>query len=101
MYVCLCNGVTDRQLINAAGELASGSRISAEQIVDQLGVGLGCGSCREFALALVERSAAREVAVLLPDGGAPGPISPGAPHHELMLSIGPMRDGAAPAHQGK
>ena len=60
MYVCLCNCVTDRQLIEAAvqGASESGGRVPAEQVADRLGAGLGCGSCREFALDIVERAAA-------------------------------------------
>ena len=72
MYVCLCNGVTDRQLVEAAAELAlptgTGSGPScAERIVDRLGAGLGCGSCRDFAIDLVERAAAKQV--MLPERG--------------------------------
>ena len=71
MYVCLCNGVTDRQLIEAAtqGASESGGRVPAEQIADRLGAGLGCGSCREFALDIVERATATHQApVVLSDG---------------------------------
>lgn len=70
MYVCLCNCVTDRQLIEAAvqGASESGGRMPAEQIADRLGAGLGCGSCREFALDIVERAAATHQApVVLSD----------------------------------
>ena len=74
MYVCLCNGVTDRQLVEAAAELAlqtgTGSDSSfAEQIADRLGAGLGCGTCRDFAIDLVERAAAKQVSVMLPERG--------------------------------
>ena len=74
MYVCLCNGVTDRQLVEAAAELAlptgTGSGPScAERIVDRLGAGLGCGSCRDFAIDLVERAAAKQASVMLPECG--------------------------------
>ena len=74
MYVCLCNGVTDRQLFEAAAELAlqpgTGSGASfAEQVVDRLGAGLGCGTCRSFAVDLVERAATRQADVLLPERG--------------------------------
>ena len=68
MYVCLCNGVTDRQLVEAAAELApraGGDGWSAEDVADRLGVGRGCGSCREFALDLVERAAMERASVIL------------------------------------
>ena len=72
MYVCLCNRVTDQQLVEAAAEIGCepGTECSAslaEQIVDRLGAGLGCGSCREFALDLVTRAATRQSSVVLPN----------------------------------
>lgn len=77
MYVCLCNCVTDRDLVEAAADFASGpetedSASFAEQVADRLGAGLGCGTCREFALDLVERAATRRSMVVLPDR-APAP----------------------------
>lgn len=68
MYVCLCNAVTDRQLVEAATEFALNAgcaRSSAEDVADRLGAGLGCGSCREFALDLVERAAMERASVIL------------------------------------
>ena len=72
MYVCLCNCVTDQQLVEAAVESASeptteGSAFLAEQVADRLGAGLGCGSCREFALDLVTRVTTQQSSVVLPD----------------------------------
>ena len=75
MYVCLCNGITDSQLVEAAVESTSGSsssRFSAEQVADRLGAGLGCGTCREFAVELVERAAIRSASVVLPAPPASG-----------------------------
>ena len=71
MYVCLCNGITDSQLVEAAVESSrsSNSRFSAERVADRLGAGLGCGTCREFAVELVERAAIRSAAVVLPVSG--------------------------------
>ena len=74
MYVCLCNGVTDQQLLEAAAEpaLPSGTGRGAsfaERIVDRLGVGFGCGSCRSFAVDLVERAASRQASARLPERG--------------------------------
>ena len=72
MYVCLCNRVTDRQLVEAAAELAfepgaEGASAFAERVADRLGAGLGCGSCRNFAVDLVEQAVARQTSVILPD----------------------------------
>jgi bacterioferritin-associated ferredoxin len=49
MYICLCNAITDRQIVRAA-EL--GAR-SADDLAQDLGVGLGCGRCRSCAKALL------------------------------------------------
>ena len=70
MYVCMCNCVTDRQLVEAAAELArepgkEGVSSFAERVADRFGAGLGCGTCRTFAVALVERAAAEQTAVVL------------------------------------
>ena len=78
MYVCLCNAVTDRQLVEAAAELAlepgTGDVSSfAERVADRLGAGLGCGSCRDFAIGLVERAVAKQVPVMLPGHGRVAP----------------------------
>ena len=45
MYICICNAVTERQLKECA---RSGAR-SLEELAFQLGVGTGCGRCRECA----------------------------------------------------
>jgi len=71
MYVCICNRVTDRQLVEAAAECAQEPRREvgpsfAERVADRLGAGLGCGTCRTFAVELVERAAAEHTAVVLP-----------------------------------
>lgn len=78
VYVCLCNRVTDRELVEAAAafasELETGASASfAERVADRLGAGLGCGTCREFALDLVERAATRRNMVVLPDCVAASP----------------------------
>ena len=72
MYVCLCNCVTDRQLVEAASEFslrpASEDASSfAEAVANRLGAGLGCGTCRNFALDLVVRAATGQSSVVLPD----------------------------------
>ena len=72
MYVCLCNRVTDRQLVEAAAELAFASGTESvssfvEQAADRLGAGLGCGSCRSFAVDLVGQAVTKQTAVMLSD----------------------------------
>jgi len=49
MFVCLCNGVTERQIREAAYEgVCSMTELSA-----RLGVGAGCGTCAQFAEAVL------------------------------------------------
>jgi bacterioferritin-associated ferredoxin len=55
MYICLCNGITDRQIVEAA---AAGAR-SPEDLAQGLGVGLGCGNCASCAKALLIETVAR------------------------------------------
>jgi bacterioferritin-associated ferredoxin len=49
MYICICNAVTDRQ-IRAA--VAAGAA-SLDDVTMQLGVGAGCGCCRDAAQELI------------------------------------------------
>ena len=61
MYVCICNGVTDRQILEA---VANGCRSVAE-LTMRTGAGAGCGSCLELAAQLLDvRHAARALPVL-------------------------------------
>ena len=55
MYICLCNAITDRQIVEAAEE---GAR-SPEDLAMRLGVGLGCGRCSSCAKTLLVESVAR------------------------------------------
>ena len=55
MYICLCNAITDRQIVRAA-EL--GVR-SPEDLAYELGVGTGCGRCMTCAKTLLAESVAR------------------------------------------
>jgi bacterioferritin-associated ferredoxin len=55
MYICLCNAITDRQIVRAAEE---GAR-SSEDLAAQLGVGTGCGRCRSCAKALLVETIGR------------------------------------------
>jgi len=45
LYICICHAVTERQLKDCA---RSGAR-SLDDLAAQLGVGTGCGRCRECA----------------------------------------------------
>ena len=63
MYVCLCNRVTDRELLRVAADCAfaldpGGGPSFGEEVADRLGAGVECGACRDFAVELVERAAA-------------------------------------------
>ena len=53
MYVCLCQAVKEAEVRQA---VASGVN-DVEQLAEHLGVGTGCGSCRDFAEALIEECA--------------------------------------------
>jgi bacterioferritin-associated ferredoxin len=53
MYVCLCNGITDRQIAQAA---QLGAR-SAQDLAERLGVGSGCGRCVSCAEAVLREAA--------------------------------------------
>ena len=53
MYVCICNGVTDRAIREAA---ACGARDLAE-LTAMTGCGSQCGSCVEVAQQILEEAA--------------------------------------------
>jgi bacterioferritin-associated ferredoxin len=55
MYICICNAITERQIVQAA-EL--GARTSRD-LAHGLGVGLGCGRCASCAKALLVETVAR------------------------------------------
>lgn len=50
MYVCVCNAVRDSQIRDA---LARGCN-DLDALSAELGVGNGCGTCVEYARALIE-----------------------------------------------
>jgi bacterioferritin-associated ferredoxin len=50
MYVCLCNGITDREIRQTA---VAGCRSMAE-LTMRTGCGAGCGSCVPMATALMQ-----------------------------------------------
>jgi bacterioferritin-associated ferredoxin len=49
MYLCICNAVTE----SAARECAQAGACSIEDLAFQLGVGAGCGRCRECATEML------------------------------------------------
>ncbi len=52
MYVCICNGVTDHQIREAA---LSGCQSVAE-LTMRTGCGSNCGSCLDMAAGLMEQA---------------------------------------------
>jgi bacterioferritin-associated ferredoxin len=54
MYVCICNGVTDRDIRQAAD---AGCRTMPE-LTMRTGAGSTCGSCIEMATAILEETLA-------------------------------------------
>ena len=98
MYVCICNRVTDRQLVEAAAECAREARRGvgpsfAERVADRLGAGLGCGTCRRFAVELVERAAEQSAVVLPAQVREPAGFdaAPGSSDHGA-LRVSPARN---------
>ncbi len=53
MYVCLCMGVTDKEIRETIAEGAS----SLEEVMDCTGAGTRCGSCRQQIADMVEAEA--------------------------------------------
>jgi bacterioferritin-associated ferredoxin len=49
MYICICNAITQRQV----EECARSGAASVEELTSQLGVGAGCGRCRDCAAELL------------------------------------------------
>ena len=62
MYVCICNGVTDRQIRDA---VANGCRSVAE-LTMRTGAGAGCGSCLELAAQILEEANSANALPVLP-----------------------------------
>ena len=51
MYLCICNAITERQVRETA---QAGAR-SVDDLASALGIGAGCGRCRECAAELLNR----------------------------------------------
>jgi bacterioferritin-associated ferredoxin len=62
MYVCICNGVTDRDIRQAA---EAGCKTVAE-LTMRTGAGASCGSCLDMAAELLASARPRDVAFELP-----------------------------------
>jgi bacterioferritin-associated ferredoxin len=45
MYICICNAITEK----AVRECARQGACSVDQLASELGVGSGCGRCRDCA----------------------------------------------------
>jgi bacterioferritin-associated ferredoxin len=45
LYICICNAITEK----AVRECAANGACSVDQLTMELGVGSGCGRCRECA----------------------------------------------------
>ena len=45
MYICICNAITEK----AVRECAANGACSVDQLAVELGVGSGCGRCRDCA----------------------------------------------------
>lgn len=61
MFVCVCNGVTERQIRQA---IDRGAR-SLPELTAALGVAAGCGACADYARRMLENSdVAREILAL-------------------------------------
>jgi bacterioferritin-associated ferredoxin len=55
MYICICNGITDRDIREAAAAGAS----TLNDLRRELGVAAGCGCCASCAHAVLCESGAR------------------------------------------
>lgn len=52
MYVCLCNGVTDRDICRAAQAGCD----SVPELTMRTGAGASCGSCLDMAATVLEQA---------------------------------------------
>ena len=71
MYICICNAITDRQIVQAAEQ---GAR-SSDDLAQDLGVGLGCGRCASCAMTLLQETVAALAGSTVP---CPAPTAKGA-----------------------
>jgi len=69
MYICLCNAITDRQIVEAA----HGGARTDEDLAHGLGVGITCGRCRSCAKELLMETLSR----IAPETSEAAPVSAG------------------------
>jgi len=62
VYVCVCNGVTDHEIRQAA---AAGCG-SMTELTMRTGCGANCGSCVDMAVDMLEEEARRRIVQSLP-----------------------------------
>jgi len=60
MYVCICNGVTDRQIREAADAGCD----SVSEMTMRTGAGASCGSCLGLVAELIDEARARRALAL-------------------------------------
>jgi bacterioferritin-associated ferredoxin len=68
MYICICNAVTERAVRECAGRGAK----CLEDLAFHLGVGAGCGRCRDCATELLKETTSTDTSrseppALVPD----------------------------------
>lgn len=56
MVVCICRGITDRDIRKAIAEGAN----SVSDVAQLLGAGTGCGSCHDFTQELIHEARSLE-----------------------------------------
>lgn len=54
MYICICNAVTDTDILDAVDNGAH----DIEEVGNRLGAGTGCGTCRDAAQSLIDQALA-------------------------------------------
>ncbi|MCR6663629.1 MAG: (2Fe-2S)-binding protein [Luteimonas sp.] len=62
MYVCICNGVTEADIRNAA----AGGCGSMAELTMRTGAGACCGSCVEMASEMLDAHRPRATATVIP-----------------------------------
>lgn len=55
MYICICNAITEREVRECAGSGAC----SVDDLASRLGLGAGCGRCRECAADMLKEITAK------------------------------------------
>lgn len=61
MFICICNGITERQVREAIDQGAS----TLQDLTACLGVASGCGTCAHFTNQLLDQSRDNRTAALM------------------------------------